>query len=173
LPEMRRTSQAEAEGLRIRVVSELLDEGALEAVAKALRENYGEEVTVEYIEELVDERFLNPSRNQYDAWKIVRGYRGERREDEYLLLVVDRDLYAAGLNYVFGLAWRGVAVVSSHRLRQEFYGLEPDRKLFVERLMKEAVHEVGHLHGLAHCGNRRCVMSFSNWIGDTDYKSYM
>lgn len=157
---------------RVRILSELMDEEAVEAAARAIRENYGDEVIVEYVEELVGKEALNRGRRQYDAWKIVQAYREARGEDEYLLLVVDKDLYAAGLNYVFGLAWRGVAVVSAYRLRQEFYGLEPNRRLFIERLMKEAVHEVGHLYGLTHCGNRRCVMAFSNWIGDTDYKSW-
>ena len=158
--------------MRIRVLTELWDEEALEAVTRALKENYGEEIVVEKAEAIVDDRFLDPDRGQYDAWRIVQAYRDMRGEDEYLLLMVEEDLYAAGLNYVFGLAWRGVAVVSTHRLRQEFYGLPPNKELFMERLMKEAVHEVGHLHGLQHCSNRRCVMAFSNWIGDTDYKSW-
>ncbi len=158
--------------MRIRILSELHDRRILERVAEALREVYGEDVRIEFVDRLFDETFLNPSRGQYDAWPIVQSYRSVRADDEYLLLITVKDLYAAGLNYVFGLAWHGVAIVSTHRLAQEFYGLEPDRELFVERLIKEAVHELGHLHGLTHCSDRRCVMAFSNWIGDTDYKSY-
>lgn len=159
--------------MRVRVLSEVHDEEALRSVEEALREVYGEEVEVEFVERIVSEKFLNKDRGQYDAWRIVKEYSPARRPDEYLLLVVEEDIYAAGLNYVFGLAWQGVSVISAHRLRQEFYGMPPDRKLFIERLRKEAVHEIGHLHGLTHCSNRKCVMAFSNWIGDTDYKSYM
>jgi len=36
--------------------------------------------------------------------------------------------------------------------------------------VKEAVHEVGHTLGLAHCTNSSCVMFFSNSILDTDRK---
>jgi len=158
--------------LRIRILSELHDRRVLERVAEALREVYGEDVEMEFVDRLFDETFLNPVRGQYDAWPIVQSYRDVRADDEYLLLITVKDLYAADLNYIFGLAWGGIAIVSTHRLAQEFYGLEPDRGLFVERLIKEAVHELGHLHGLTHCSNRRCVMAFSNWIGDTDYKSY-
>ncbi|HDJ66896.1 MAG TPA: hypothetical protein ENF33_04225 [Nitrososphaeria archaeon] len=158
--------------MRIRILSELHDRRILEKVAEALKEIYGEDVVIEFVDRLFDETFLNPSRGQYDAWPIVQSYRSVRADDEYLLLITDKDLYAAGLNYVFGLAWHGIAIVSTHRLTQEFYGLEPDRELFVERLIKEAVHELGHLHGLTHCSDKRCVMAFSNWIGDTDYKSY-
>ena len=158
--------------MRIRILSELHDRRVLERVAEALREVYGEDVEMEFVDRLFDETFLNPVRGQYDAWPIVQSYRDVRADDEYLLLITVKDLYAADLNYIFGLAWGGIAIVSTHRLAQEFYGLEPDRGLFVERLIKEAVHELGHLHGLTHCSNRRCVMAFSNWIGDTDYKSY-
>ena len=158
--------------MRIRILSELHDSGALEKVAEALREIYGEEVKVEFADKLFDEKFLNSSRGQHNAWLIVQNYKHIRADDEYLLLITLEDLYAAGLNYIFGLAWQGVAIVSTHRLTQEFYGLKPDRELFIERLVKEAVHEIGHLHGLTHCPDKRCVMAFSNWIGDTDYKSY-
>jgi len=158
--------------LRIRILSELHDSKILERVAEVLREVYGEEVTIEFVDQLFDESFLNPSRGQYNAWLIVQDYKYVRADEEYLLLITLKDLYAASLNYIFGLAWQGVAIVSTHRLTQEFYGLKPDRDLFIERLVKEVVHEIGHLHGLTHCPDKRCVMAFSNWIGDTDYKSY-
>jgi len=34
------------------------------------------------------------------------------------------------------------AVVSLHRLRQEFYGLAPDKELLCQRLLKESIHEL-------------------------------
>jgi len=156
--------------MRIRIISEIEDEEALKKIAEALEEIYGEPVEIELRRCIVDDRFLNPERSQYDAWKIVQYYQSERRDDEYVLLITDKDLYAAGLNFVFGLAWRGVAIISSHRLHPEFYGSPSDRELYLSRMVKEAVHELGHLHGLAHCSDRRCVMAFSNSILDTDYK---
>jgi len=159
--------------LKTRIVSELDDREALESVAKTLRETYNSEVTVDYVRNILDHHSFNNKRGQYDAWKLVQIYSEERRKDEYLLLIVEGDIYASGFNYIFGLAWQGVAVVSTYRLKQEFYGLESDRRIFIERLIKEAVHETGHLLGLTHCSDKRCVMAFSNWIGDTDYKSWM
>ena len=155
----------------IRILSELRDEEALQAVIWALKENFGKEATVEYVGKIATAEFFNPARRQYNAREIVRKYLSECG-DEYLLLIVDEDIYVSGLNFVFGLAWLKVAVISACRLRQEFYGLKPDRELFIQRLMKEVVHEVGHLHGLNHCSNPKCVMAFSNWIGDTDRKSW-
>ena len=51
-----------------------------------------------------------------------------------------------------------------------FYGLPDDAALFQHRVLKEAIHELGHTLGLSHCGNRRCVMHFSNSLSDTDIK---
>lgn len=158
--------------MKIRIISELDDKEMLEAISNILREMYELDVDVEKVEKILDYRCFNSRRNQYDAWKLIQMYSGERGEGEYLLLIVKEDIYASGFNYIFGLAWQGVAVISTYRLRQEFYGLEPDRKIFIERSMKEAIHEVGHLHNLTHCKDKRCVMAFSSWIGDTDYKSW-
>ncbi len=57
------------------------------------------------------------------------------------------------------------------RIRQEFYGLKPDKPLFYQRIVKEAVHELGHSFGLGHCKNIKCVMRFSNSLSDTDIKT--
>jgi len=51
-----------------------------------------------------------------------------------LLAVTGRDLFIPVLTFVFGQAQLGgrVAVISLARLRQEFYGLPPDREIFVD-----------------------------------------
>ncbi len=70
-----------------------------------------------------------------------------------MLGVVAVDLYIPILTFVFGEAQMGgpCAVVSAHRLRQELYGLPPDPELFRQRVLKEAVHELGHTLNLTHC----------------------
>src|SRR5574337_338076 len=54
--------------------------------------------------------------------------------------------------------------------RQEFYSLPKNENLFLERALKEAVHELGHTYRLGHCGDTRCTMHFSNSLQDTDIK---
>jgi archaemetzincin len=90
----------------------------------------------------------------------------------YLLGVTDADLFVPQLNFVFGEADRAaeVAVISLARLRPQFYGAAPDPRLLEERAMKEAIHELGHVYGLAHCPDPACIMHFSNTIEDTDRK---
>ncbi|MDI6874728.1 archaemetzincin family Zn-dependent metalloprotease [Candidatus Solincola sp.] len=93
---------------------------------------------------------------------------------EYLRIlgIADVDLFAPGLNFVFGQALMGgrMCVISLARLRPSFYGLPPDETLFQGRTVKEAVHELGHTFGLEHCPDPRCVMRFSNSLADTDRK---
>lgn len=86
-----------------------------------------------------------------------------------LLAIADVDLYIPILRYVFGEAQIGgpCAVVSTYRLRQEFYGLQGNEDLFRDRLLKECVHELGHTLDLRHCQDYRCAMASSHaveWI---------
>lgn len=55
--------------------------------------------------------------------------------------------------------------------RCKFFHQPEDKELFERRIVKEAIHEVGHMLGLMHCPNRGCVMIFSNTIGDVDKKT--
>jgi archaemetzincin len=93
-------------------------------------------------------------------------------EKKYLA-VIDADLYADGLNYVFGQAILGgcCAVISLTRLRRSIETAANGRDLFFSRIEKEAVHELGHVFGLRHCPDPACVMYLSGNLADTDRKS--
>ena len=58
------------------------------------------------------------------------------------------------------------AIVSIHRLKNEFYGGKSDSHFLMERLLKEATHELGHTFGLYHCYNTGCVMNSSTYVED-------
>lgn len=93
------------------------------------------------------------TRHQHVSTPILKSlarFKSSLTQVERVLGIVDADLYASDLNFVFGEAdpKEGVAVISLTRLRPEFYGLLPDEALFHERLLKEAVHELGHTYGL-------------------------
>jgi len=112
-------------------------------------------------------------RFQYVASELVKLLNEkERSSKELLIYLVDTDAYEDNLNFVFGIALptMGAGAVFLRRLRPSFYGQKEDWNLFVSRVRKEVVHEFGHLLGLEHCSNPKCVMSFSNSISDVDYK---
>ncbi len=84
----------------------------------------------------------------------------------FVLAITPYDLYSDGLNFVFGVAYPFEGcIVSYARL------LSNNRDLFLSRVRKEITHEMGHVFGLQHCPNPKCVMHFSNSLADTDYKS--
>jgi archaemetzincin len=122
----------------------------------------------------IPQNAYNELRKQYHSTTILSKLTSLNLKAYYLLGIIDRDLYVPELNFVFGeaLPANRVAIISLTRLRQSFYGLSDNKDLFYLRALKEAMHELGHLYGLWHCPDRRCVMHFSNSIYDTDYKSY-
>ncbi|MGO9018558.1 MAG: archaemetzincin family Zn-dependent metalloprotease [Syntrophobacteraceae bacterium] len=118
--------------------------------------------------------FLDLHRNQYSSSAII-----ERLEQNLptavskVLAVTGLDLYIPILTFVFGEARLNgrCAVVSSYRLDTKFYGLPDNPSLLQERLLKEAIHELGHTYGLYHCHNQECVMKSSTYVEEIDFKS--
>jgi archaemetzincin len=109
-------------------------------------------------------------RQQFHSSEILQRIQALVRPGDWrLLAVADVDLYIPILKYVFGEALLGgpCAVISAYRLRQEFYGLNGDEALLRERLLKEAVHELGHTLNLRHCQDYTCAMASAHaveWI---------
>ncbi len=149
-----------------------IDPNALGSVARALRENYQCEAVVGEPAPL-PEKTYNARRKQYHATRILQIMEAQKPDlCDLMLGVIDEDLYVPELNFVFGEAdvLARLAVIGLPRLRQEFYGFDPDPGLFLLRAAKEAIHELGHTCGLGHCPDRECIMHFSNSLRDTDVK---
>jgi len=150
-----------------------IEEWILDTLDGYLEKTFNCEVETSESMELPQEAY-NSRRNQYFSSFILNELRRALKpgKQQKILAIADVDLYVEGLNFVFGEAELGghLAIVSLARLRQSFYGFPEDKSLFLERVKKEAVHELGHTFGLRHCTDPECVMHFSNSLMDTDKK---
>ena len=115
---------------------------------------------------------FDQSRGQYNSRILLGQLLRDVRPPARVLGVTGVDLFIPVLTFVFGEAQLGgtAAVVSTHRLDGERYGLPRDPERRRERLLKEAVHEVGHTWGLVHCHAHRCVMGSSTYVEEIDLK---
>ncbi len=116
--------------------------------------------------------WLDTTRNQYRAGPILDVLVDNQRGNTKTLGVVDADIFAPDVNFIFGQAIVGgcCALIGLARLRPEFYHKKPSPKILARRILIEAVHELGHTGGLDHCRNQLCVMHFSRTIQDSDRK---
>jgi archaemetzincin len=115
----------------------------------------------------------DPARRQYHSATLLAELIGRAPAGGGKILgVTGADLFAPVFEFLFGEAQLGGAgaLVSIYRLRHEAYGLPPDPAGFAERLIKEAVHELGHALGLVHCFNPACVMNPSTFVEQIDAK---
>jgi archaemetzincin len=122
----------------------------------------------------VDPAFAFDSyRNQFNSTSIIAALLESYPIPQGKIIgITTVDLFVPVLTYVFGEAQLDgkVAVLSSFRLREELFGLDPNPVLEHIRLLKEAVHELGHTFGLIHCHMPECVMHASTSAEEVDVK---
>ncbi len=146
---------------------------------------------------IVPASFYKIEKKQYDGRKLL-GFLAEnlmlKEAKNINLAIFDRDLFKGNLDHVFGLAapFPRICVISIIRLHPHFEkdyfqeGLKKrkmgkfplsvrrltgkEKTLYYERILKEAMHGIGHTMGLVHCSNSFCIMSPSNMLEDIDNK---
>ncbi|MDW7678928.1 MAG: archaemetzincin family Zn-dependent metalloprotease [bacterium] len=141
----------------------------------SLAHYFGMPAHVKHISLNINQVF-DPYRNQYNSSVLLAQLIDDPPADVGRILgVCNFDLFIPILTYVFGEAQlEGIgAIVSIYRLKNEFYGGQPDHHLLMERLLKEATHELGHTYGLYHCHYPGCVMNNSTYVEDIDDKTVM
>ena len=154
--------------------SDKLDNDILNLLVDSISKEFvNSKVTVNPLLNFDIHDFISKRRNQLRSsdflhWILEKLKPAKERK---ILVICDIDAYSGDLNFVFEVYKGGrVAAIYLPRLRQDFYGLESNKFLFHERIVKEAIHELGHTFGLFHCNNKLCVMYFSNSLNDTDIK---
>lgn len=152
------------------------DRSVITALGPRLEQSFRASVAV-HEKAIPIDTFYDTQRAQYNSTGIIGHlldrYRfADAAAPTKVLGVAGQDLFIPILTYVFGEAQLGglVGVVSYYRLPNERYGLPADGRLFSERLLKEAMHELGHTYGLIHCRGLDCVMHISTYVEDIDTK---
>ncbi len=149
-----------------------LDTRLLKSLAPALADSF--RVPCRILDVRLDPQFaFHSERGQHHSSELLQAMQPYAAGGAWRVLgVTGVDLYIPILTFVFGEAQMGgpCAIVSYHRLRQQFYGLPPDPNLLAERLVKESVHEVGHTIDLTHCGEYSCAMAPSHAVEWIDLK---
>jgi archaemetzincin len=89
-----------------------------------------------------------------------------------VLGIVHVDLFIPILTHVFGEAQLGgkASIISTYRLKEDL-SLSSNASSLVSRILKEAIHELGHTFKLRHCKEKACIMHYCRSTKDVDHKS--
>jgi archaemetzincin len=139
---------------------EQVDKVIIDSIAQNLEEKYGAEIEILETIDLPKSAYYSP-RNRYRADSLIAYLKRERNKThDFVLGLTTKDISTTKGQHVdwgiFGLGYRpGLGcVVSTYRLKTT------DQELFLNRLEKVALHEIGHNQGLPHCNNHNlCVMN--------------
>jgi archaemetzincin len=140
----------------------------LEWLGSALSHSFGVSVSVAPRAPIADAARMADAR--FDANALLDQLIAGRAGNGVVTLgVIDADIAAAGLDFVFGEATVGgcCAVVALARLRP---AAADDLERLCIRAVTESAHEIGHVLGLRHCADPACVMFLSHDVMDTDRK---
>lgn len=153
---------------------DMLDQGLLSALAAEIPRTLPLQCRVGAAERLPDGT-LDNHRGQYHATRILEHLAASGREAFRVLGVTSVDIFTPILRYVFGEAMLPgrAALVSTYRLGVALPREKSpsDRSVFVSRVVKESIHELGHTFGLTHCQNPACTMAASLDTAHIDAKS--
>jgi archaemetzincin len=127
-------------------------------------------------------QLFDSKRNQYQSDHLLSWLQQTLQplNNTKLLAVCAFDAYFGNYNFCFGEAIIGGRVAAVYLGRLLPYSSKSDNNsdindyklqtLFRDRLVKEAIHELGHTFGMRHCSLDSCIMYKSKTISDTDNK---
>ena len=115
----------------------------------------------------------HPNRNQYHSTAILDQLAQKAPIDALKVLAITQvDLFIPILTHVYGEAQLGgkACIVSTIRLNEGHEALNTQEPFF-SRIVKEAIHELGHTFQLRHCREHTCLMHYCRNERDVDRKS--
>ncbi len=116
---------------------------------------------------------FDSNRKQYHSTKILdRLAQRAPAQAVKVLAITGVDLFIPILTHVYGEAQIGgrSCIVSTHRLKERLSPLSA-RETYLARVVKEALHELGHTFNLRHCPDSSCIMHYCRSITDVDKKT--
>jgi len=116
---------------------------------------------------------FHPTRNQYHSTPILEQLAAKAPTNAIkVLALVEVDLFIPILTHVYGEAQLGgkACIVSTIRLNEGHSYLNTQEP-FLSRIVKEAIHELGHTFQLRHCREHTCLMHYCRNESDVDRKS--
>lgn len=117
------------------------------------------------------------NRKQYHSTAVLQKLSDHAPENCLKIIgITNLDLFIPILTHVYGEAQLGgkACMISTYRLQDgiEQDGIEIDSYSKIQnRIVKEAIHELGHTFSLRHCDNSSCIMHYCRGIQDVDMKS--
>lgn len=143
-----------------------------QAVTSEIERTYGFATEIKPV--LEDLAFaFDQNRQQYHSTLILEQLAAQMPAHCLRILAIAQvDLFIPILTHVYGEAQLGGAacVVSIFRLNEGRSGLNVSPP-YIDRIVKEAIHELGHTFNLRHCQDHACIMHYCRNEEDVDRKS--
>ncbi|MBF0117616.1 MAG: hypothetical protein HQK79_02180 [Desulfobacterales bacterium] len=148
------------------------DTSFLTYIIKEIERVFGYPSKISVLIDNIDFAF-NSTRNQYHSTPILQKFSSLSPPNIMKILsLTDVDLFIPILTYVYGEAELGgkSAILSTYRLKEELPPQNRD-EVYLFRLIKESLHELGHTFNLRHCRDSKCLMHYARNIRDVDNKT--
>ena len=116
---------------------------------------------------------FDQGRNQYHSTLILEELAKRAPASTIkVLAITDVDLFIPIMTYVYGEAQLNgkACIISTSRLKKGLPLLHT-QDAFLNRVFKEAIHELGHTFNLLHCPDYACIMHYCRSEEDVDRKS--
>jgi len=144
----------------------------MEALVGEIQRVFGYSIKVDSV--LQDLSFaLDQNRNQHHSTMILKQLAANAPARAVKVIAIAQvDLFIPILTHVYGEAQLGgtACVVSTYRLNEGRSAMNISQK-YIDRIVKEAIHELGHTFNLRHCPEDTCIMHYCRNEEDVDRKS--
>ncbi len=144
----------------------------IEAITGEIQRVFGFSTAIDCV--LQDLSFaLDQNRHQHHSTMILEQLAANTPPRAIRVIAIAQvDLFIPILTHVYGEAQLGgtACIVSTFRLNEGRSGMNISRK-YIDRIVKETIHELGHTFNLRHCPEDTCIMHYCRNEEDVDRKS--